>query len=221
MRALCVRPRSCARMRRPGKGDSMIGWESLQFHELADLFPMLCEEELSELADQIERDGFDPAHPIVLFEGKILDGRNRWMACDCLRREGRLASAPPFRPFDGESALQFVLRENIHRRHLDEGQRAVIARRLATMKQGARTDIASIGAMSQPEAAALLRVSRRSVQRVAEVAKKAPELLASIEQGKLTLHGATTAARRQTRPAPAAAQSIPEGKFTVIYADPP
>lgn len=69
----------------------------MQFHELADLFPMLCEEELSELADQIERDGFDTTHPIVIFEGKILDGRNRWRACDCLRREGRLASAPPFR----------------------------------------------------------------------------------------------------------------------------
>ena len=55
--------------------------------------------------------------------------------------------------------------KNLHRRHLDESQRSMVAARLATMKQGARTDIASIDAMSQTQAAELLNVSRQTALR--------------------------------------------------------
>jgi hypothetical protein len=40
---------------------------ALEFHPLADIFPLL--------------EGQDLHEPIVLFEGKILDGRNRYRAC--------------------------------------------------------------------------------------------------------------------------------------------
>lgn len=60
------------------------------------------------------------------------------------------------------------------RRHLSESQRAIVAARLADMKQGARTDIASIDAMSQSDAAELLNVGRASVQRAREVINEAP-----------------------------------------------
>jgi hypothetical protein len=53
-------------------------------------------------------------------------------------------------------------------------QRALIAARMATMKQGARTDLAPIGAMSQEGAATMLNVSRRSVQRANVVVLNAP-----------------------------------------------
>jgi len=52
----------------------------------------------------------------------------------------------------------------LKRRHLNESQRAMIAAKLANMEQGERTDFAPIGAkLSQPEAAKMLNVSRRSV----------------------------------------------------------
>jgi hypothetical protein len=53
--------------------------------------------------------------------------------------------------------------------HLDESQRAMVAARLANMKQGARTDLAPIGAMSDAKAAKMLSVGRASVERAKTV----------------------------------------------------
>ena len=47
-------------------------------HPLAELFPTIGNDELQELADDIGKNGM--IAPITLFEGKILDGRNRLAA---------------------------------------------------------------------------------------------------------------------------------------------
>ncbi len=68
----------------------------------------------------------------------------------------------------------------------------MVADKLATMQQGARSDIASIDAMSQDEAAKLLSVSRKSVQRAKQVRKKGtPETIAAVESGALPVSVAT------------------------------
>ena len=68
---------------------------------------------------------------------------------------------------------------------MDESQRAMCAARLADMRQGERTDLASIDAMSQPEAATLLNVSRPSVQRAAQVQQDGiPELADAVDAGE-------------------------------------
>jgi hypothetical protein len=59
--------------------------------------------------------------------------------------------------------------KNVNRRHLDESQRAMVAGRIADMRQGERTDLAPNGAKSQSHAAARLNVSRRNVQRAHKV----------------------------------------------------
>ena len=97
--------------------------------------------------------------PITIYEGLILDGRNRYRACEAAGVE------PQFLEFDGDDPLAFVLSLNLHRRHLDESQRSMVAARLATMRQGTRTDLSPIGEKSQAEAAVLLNVGRRSVER--------------------------------------------------------
>ena len=53
--------------------------EPMEFHPAAELFPMLAEQELLELAADIRVRGLLLA--IVTYEGKILDGRNRKRAC--------------------------------------------------------------------------------------------------------------------------------------------
>lgn len=58
----------------------------------------------------------------------------------------------------------------LKRRHLSEEQRAMVAGRLANLKEGRPQKTAPIGAVvSQPDAAELLNVSRSSVQRAVAV----------------------------------------------------
>jgi ParB-like chromosome segregation protein Spo0J len=51
----------------------------LEYHPLANLFPLLGETEIQTLADDIRSNGLNV--PITMYEGKILDGRNRHAAC--------------------------------------------------------------------------------------------------------------------------------------------
>jgi hypothetical protein len=51
-----------------------------KFHPACLAFPLLPEEELQELAEDIKLRGL--LHPIVVFHGQILDGRNRLAACE-------------------------------------------------------------------------------------------------------------------------------------------
>jgi ParB-like chromosome segregation protein Spo0J len=53
--------------------------DRLQPHPLAALFPELPPEELTELARDIKARG--QLEPIIVYKGLILDGRNRYLAC--------------------------------------------------------------------------------------------------------------------------------------------
>jgi hypothetical protein len=149
---------------------------SMEFHPAADLFPMMSDEEIDALgADMLEH---GQRETIVLFHGQILDGRNRYRACILKDIEPRYREELPPDPY------AFVVSANIHRRHLDASQRAMIAAELATMKQGARTDLASRDAMSQTDAAALAKVSRPSVQRARIVQDHGvPDLVDAVKHG--------------------------------------
>ncbi len=84
----------------------------------------------------------------------------------------------------------------------------MIAGRLANMRSGTRTDLASIEARShsQTEAAKLLNVSRSSVQRAKIVLQHGtPEEIKSVEQGE-----AAVSADRQGGSIEPASQSISE-----------
>src|SRR5262249_35799110 len=85
----------------------------LAFHPLADVFPLTEGEAFEQLVEDIRDHGL--REPIVLFEGKILDGRNRYQACI------EAGVAIKTRAFDQAvegSAEAFVISTNVHRRHL-------------------------------------------------------------------------------------------------------
>jgi hypothetical protein len=88
-------------------------------HPIACMFPMLPEFELQKLADDIREHG--QLDPIVLFQGDILDGRNRWHACHLAGVEPRTVE------FNGsyQEAIEFVWSTNFLRRHLGAGQAAM------------------------------------------------------------------------------------------------
>ena len=52
----------------------------LDSHPIANIWPLLSDRELQDLVDDIQQYGL--LHPVVLYEGKILDGRNRARACE-------------------------------------------------------------------------------------------------------------------------------------------
>ena len=81
-------------------------------HPICLLTPSADEDELHDLTDDSRAHGL--IDPIVLFEGMILDGRNRAAACE------RAGVAPRYVQFGGgrEDALILVISHNLKRRHL-------------------------------------------------------------------------------------------------------
>ena len=165
-------------------------------HPLSQLLPMMSGEGLRELAEDIRENG--QRAPITLLEGKILDGRNRYKACEIAK------VVPRFRDFNGGGdPLAFVISANLRRRHLSESQRAMIAAKIAGMRRGGdqSANIKS-GAKTVEEAATALNVSPRSVAAAKRVLKEAaPEEVEAIERGEKTVtEVARKAAAKQERP---------------------
>src|SRR5215471_2230482 len=156
----------------------------LTFHPLANLFPLLKGEEFDALMADIAASGLCEA--IWLYQGQILDGRNRYRACQALGRDCAT------RDYTGDDPLGFVISMNLRRRHLDESQRGMVAARLATMRQGERTDLVEISTrLSQEQTAALLHVSRETVVAAKKVLQEGtPELAQAVEAGTLTVSAA-------------------------------
>ena len=90
----------------------------LELHPLCTLFPRMAGAEFDALRDDIKANGL--RSPIVLHDGMILDGGNRYRACV------EAGVTPAFVIFDGGNLVAFVLSANMHRRHMTPGQQAAI-----------------------------------------------------------------------------------------------
>ena len=153
----------------------------MQPHPLAELFPMLPESELRELADDIVT--FGQRVPIVLLDGMVLDGRNRLAAC-------RFAEVEPrFVEYEGDDPLNFVLSHNLHRRHLTESQRAMIAARIVDWDVGINQVTAGAANLPTRKAAERLSISERAVRAARRIQERgAGELVEAIREGRVTVH---------------------------------
>jgi hypothetical protein len=172
--------------------------QDFKYHDLANLFPMLelDSKEFAELVGDIRKHG--QVEPCVLFQGKIIDGRNRYEAC---RAAGVLTRFVRGEAEHGlgtrTSPLAWVLSKNLHRRHLDASQRGIVAAKIANLPKGTNQH-AQICAPSQSEAAGLLNVSRRTVQHSRIVVERGdPELVAAVERGKISVSAAARTIKGQ------------------------
>jgi hypothetical protein len=91
-------------------------------HPLAAIFPMLPDDELQDLADDIKAHGLIQPIAICEYEGEdtILDGRNRYAACKIAGVE------PRFERISGGDIRPVVAAANLKRRHLSKAQRAFL-----------------------------------------------------------------------------------------------
>jgi ParB/RepB/Spo0J family partition protein len=186
----------------------------LEVHPVADLFPMLADDELAELAADIKARG--QLQPIVLdADGRIIDGRNRLAACE-------LAGVQPeFVTYEGDDPGGYALAVNIQRRNLTKGQQAMVAARAvfetnttaasaanATGTSRARIEYAKTvvqhapdladavvaGAMGLDEAYRIARENKTKGEsaeaQLAKLRAEDPELADKVVEGELTLPGA-------------------------------
>jgi protein gp37/ParB-like chromosome segregation protein Spo0J len=94
----------------------------LEPHPACLILPDMDREDFEKLKEDIS--GFGLLHPIILYQGKILDGRHRYRACM------ELGIEPAFEDWQGGSAVvEYVLSENLLRRHLTASQKAMVATR--------------------------------------------------------------------------------------------
>jgi hypothetical protein len=97
----------------------------VEVHKAAELFPMLPDDKLEELTQDIRQRGL--IHPIITYQGQLLDGRNRWEAC------ARLAIMPRTEEYKGDDPIGYVVSANIQRRHLTVSELGILGKEVEEM----------------------------------------------------------------------------------------
>ena len=165
----------------------------LEFHPVADIFPMMSEREFADLCADIAEHGL--REPVWLHaDGRIIDGRNRYQAC------GKSGIAPSFRTYDGDDSglADFVFSLNFHRRHLTPSQSAMCAARKAKYSHGGdrRSDQAgNFQLETRKQVAEQFGVSPESVTFAKRVQDQGvPELIEQVDSGRVSVSTAATIA---------------------------
>lgn len=166
----------------------------LSIHPLCALFPRMSDEEYKALCEDIRRNGL--RQPIIIFEGKILDGVNRNNACL------ELGIEPEIVQFEGNDPLAFVLSLNLRRRHLTAGQQAAIVAAATDWQKAqpkGKPKMANVGHLATVEQRAARSGASRNTQKMADkVAKADPELAKKVAHGEVTLPQAAATVARMT-----------------------
>lgn len=187
----------------------------MKAHELASFLPELDSDDLKSLAEDIKTHG--QREEIVMLDGQILDGRNRFAACKIAGVE------PKFRDLKKSEGdpIAFVISENLKRRHLSDKQRATIAGELAAQSERGRPKAEANGdggksaPMTQAAAAELMQVSPASVRRATKVAKSgSKKLKAAVKEGKVSVSKAAAVAKQPKENQMKAAKAAPEKKVS-------
>ena len=214
--------------------------DEMKYHDAANLFPMMDNETFDALRVDIAEHGL--REPIVLFDGEILDGRNRHRACDDLGIE------PDFTRYAGDSPVAYVVSLNLHRRHLDTGQRSMIGLKMKPMleaeiaaalpekglaaakKQWYGPEATEEGFVqmdrtlpekprdARSEIAETMNVSTGTMARAKVVADANPGLADAVLAGDMKLNAAY---RQVIHEVKRVAPPLPDNVYRVWYADPP
>jgi hypothetical protein len=181
-------------------------------HPASEIFP-LDEGKIPDLAADIKTNG--QLVTIKTLHGAILDGRRRHRACIAAGVEPKFEAVEPLDP------VAYVLSLNLHHRHLDTSQMAMVAARARKLydeeakrrqKEAAargnqnRHDVSPVPAMlpepattgdARDQAGSAVGVSGRSVDKATKVLKQGiPELQKAVDDGKVSVNKAAAIAAK-------------------------
>lgn len=158
--------------------------DELTRHELSMAFPLAGKDDLAALKESIQSRGFDSRHPIILYEGQVLDGWHRSQVCL------ELGVDPSFEHFNGstEEAVDLVFSQNMARRQLSKKQKAsyylIANENLPIDRQLTHTEIAA-------------RVGLKDTRAIAQLEKLDPETAAAVASGNYPANKAVRDTLRQ------------------------
>ena len=164
----------------------------LEPHQLAALFPELPPEELTLLARDIKARG--QLEPIIVYKGLILDGRNRYRACQIAGVKPRIEEFNE-KATKG-SAEEFVLSRNLRRRHLSMGQKAAIALDWSKQRESSpdpeKTKMSGRPKGALSEAAKCIGINEQRVFEARQIRDANPRLYKEVKEGRRSLTSALT-----------------------------
>ena len=168
----------------------------LNTHPIADIWPMMSDDDLQGLSNDIKHQGL--LTPVWLYEDKILDGRNRAKACQMAGVKVETKT------YTGDNPVAFAFSLNEKRRHLSSGARAALAVEAkplyeaeAKKRQGQRTDLSDANfqqkvaeSQSRDKAATDFGTNHQYVNQAEKVKAQAPEVFEKLKQGKVSMQDA-------------------------------
>ena len=178
--------------------------KKLEFHEAADLFPMMEATDFQNFKDDIEKYGVHER--IEVLDEKVVDGRNRYVACQ------ELGIECPSVEIKTDDPIAYVLSKNLHRRHMTPSQLALVAgrarghydqqaeeRQKAAIKErdekgrakATSGKVTGSGSDARDAAGKAVGISGKMVDLGTKVLKGTPALIKAVDEGRLSV---TTAA---------------------------
>lgn len=206
---------------------------NIPFHEIAGIFPLIHGREFVDMKADIAANGVHES--IVMYEGQILDGRNRFRACQ------ETGAQPDYVEYKGSDPIGFVLSLNLHRRHLKSDQRAAAAvealplyekeAKARQVRKPADSVVEKIppqdSGKSRDKVAEKFDTNPRYVSDMKKIKADDPETFEQIKQGERKLSDVKKERKKEERietisTISAGNEDLGTGKtYPVIYADPP
>ena len=155
----------------------------MKLHRYCALLPRMMAEEYQTLKADIKAHGL--LEPIVTYEDSILDGRHRYNICE------ELAVQPAYVQFESlsynGSPLDFVISKH-QRRNLTPDQKAVLADKIANIKNGLHMLLIGEKQLSLPEALIATGASKGQVGKLRKIKKDNPRVIERIESGETSIN---------------------------------
>ena len=166
----------------------------LSLHELATVFPSMTEEEYAGVKADVALNGIK--EPIAIWQGQIIDGRHRYQICQ------ELGIQPPLRYLDDDTdPVSHILSENMIRRNMNPGQRAIIMAMLPKVGLGGDRhshafETARFSLKTQFERAQVAQVNEATIQKADTVFNYGgQEVVERVRLGQISLDDAYNAVR--------------------------